>query len=169
MEYIQKIENLNRLPLGRNHARPNCTVALGPRSRRQLGPRAQHAWPAFTALARPVGAAGGLRLPGRPRPTRRSATHVGAFTAPGCASRRGRRRCHSGRGGANGDGRAPTAVRLPAGHGGGENSSPELHVDGEEKKTGLAAAFFQRGGATVAGGGPAMGRREGEVSSTLHG
>jgi hypothetical protein len=60
-------------------------------------------------------------------------------------------------------------VRLPAGHGGRNPSSPELLVDGEEKKSGLAAALIRRGGATVAGGGPAMVRREGRVSSTLHG
>jgi hypothetical protein len=29
------------VPLGRNHARPRCTVALGPRPRRRLGPRAR--------------------------------------------------------------------------------------------------------------------------------
>jgi hypothetical protein len=33
-------------------------------------------------------------------------------------------------------------VRLPAGHGGGEVSSPDLLVDGEGKKSGSAAAFF---------------------------
>jgi hypothetical protein len=72
---------------------------------------------------------------------------------------------HAGRGG----GRAPTAVRLPAGHGGEGDNSSELLVGGEGEKTGSAAVFFRRGGATVAGGGPAMGRREGEVSSMLHG
>jgi hypothetical protein len=79
----------------------------------------------------------GLRLPGQPRPvrpvtTRRSAVHAGAVTAPGRTSWHSRWRCHSGRGGANGGGRAPTTVRLPAGHGGGEDSSPKLLVDGEE-------------------------------------
>jgi hypothetical protein len=123
-------------------------VALGPRSRHRLGPRAQRAWPAFTAW--------------------RSAVHAGAVTAPRRALWRGRRRCHSGGGGANGGGRAPTAVRLPAGHGRGENSSPELLVDGEGKKTGSAAAFFRRGGAMVVSDGPVTGRREGEVSSMLH-
>jgi hypothetical protein len=88
---------------------------------------------------------------------------------PGRASRHGRRRRHSGGGGANGGGRAPTTVRLPAGHWGGENSSPELLVDGEGKKSSSAVAFFRRGGATVACGGPATVRREGKVSSTLHG
>jgi hypothetical protein len=98
-----------------------------------------------------------------------SAAHTRAITAVGRASRRSRQRCHSGGGGANGGGRAPTTVRLPARHGEGENSSPELLVDGEGEQTSLAAAFFRRGGATVVGCGPAMGRREGEVSSTLHG
>jgi hypothetical protein len=60
-------------------------------------------------------------------------------------------------------------VRLPAGHVGGKNSSPKLLVDGEGKNSGLAAAFLRRGGATVVGGGPAMVRQEGKVSSTLHG
>jgi hypothetical protein len=69
----------------------------------------------------------------------------------------------------NGGGRAPTTVRLPAGHGGEENSSPELLVDSEGKKSGSAAAFFRRGGATVAGDSPTTVRREGKVSSTLHG
>jgi hypothetical protein len=75
----------------------------------------------------------------------------------------------SGHSGANGGGRAPTMVRLPAGHGGGKNSSLELLVHGEEKKSGSAGAFLRRDGATVAGGGPVMVRREGEVSSMLHG
>jgi hypothetical protein len=33
-------------------------------------------------------------------------------------------------------------VRLPAGHGEGGDSSPELLIDGEGKKTGSAVAFF---------------------------
>jgi hypothetical protein len=90
-----------------------------------------------------------------------SAAHTRAVTAVGRASWRGRRRRHSGGGGANGGGRAPTTVRLPARHGEGENSSPELLVDGEGEKTGSAAAFFRRGGAAVIGCGLAMGRREG--------
>jgi hypothetical protein len=94
---------------------------------------------------------------------------AGAVTAPGRASWHDRRRRHSGGDGANGGGRAPTTLRLPAGHGGRNASSPELLVDGEEKKSGSAAAFLRRGGATVAGGGPATVRREGRVSSTLHG
>jgi hypothetical protein len=57
-------------------------------------------------------------------------------------------------------------VRLPAGHGGGGDSSLELLVDGEGKKSDSAAAFFRRGGATVAGDGPATVRMEGKVSST---
>jgi hypothetical protein len=60
-------------------------------------------------------------------------------------------------------------VRLSVGHGGWNASSPELLVDGEEKKSGSAAAFLRQGGATVAGGGPATARREGRVSSMLHG
>jgi hypothetical protein len=103
------------------------------------------AWPTLATLAQPTG------------------------TAPGRALWRGRRRRHSGGGGANGGGRAPTMVRLPAGHGGGKNSSPELLVDGEGKNSTSAVAFLRRGGATMAGGGPAMVRREGKVSSTLHG
>jgi hypothetical protein len=34
-------------------------------------------------------------------------------------------------------------VRLPAGHGGGGDSSPELLVDGEGEKTGSAVALFR--------------------------
>jgi hypothetical protein len=79
------------VPLGRNHTRPRCTVALGSRPRRRLGP---------------------------------------------CAQRR---------------------------------RQPDLLVDGEGKKYGSTTAFFRRGGATVAGGGPVTVRREGKVSSTLHG
>jgi hypothetical protein len=41
--------------------------------------------------------------------------------------------------------------------------------DGEEKKSGSTVASLRRGGATVADGGPATARREGRVSSTLHG
>jgi hypothetical protein len=33
-------------------------------------------------------------------------------------------------------------VRLPGGHGGGGDSSPELLVDGEGEKTGSVMAFF---------------------------
>jgi hypothetical protein len=35
-----------------------------------------------------------------------------------------------------------TTVRLPAGHGEGGDSSPELLVDGQGEKTGSAAVFF---------------------------
>jgi hypothetical protein len=155
------------VPLGRNHARPRCTVALGPCPRRRLGPRAQR-------VSGPWPRGRGLRSLGRPRPAqpttvRRSAAHTGAVTAPTRASRRGRRRRHSGGDGANGGGRAPTTVRLPTGHGERHASSPELLVDGEEKKSGSTAASPQRGGATVAGGGPAMVRRKRRVSSSSTG
>jgi hypothetical protein len=147
------------VPLGRNRARPRCTVRGAARGHAGHGPR-------------PRGC--GLRSLGQPRPTRpatarRSAAHVGAVTAPAHASRRGWRRRHNGGDGANGGGRAPTRVRLPAGHGGRNASSPELLVDGEEKKSDSAAASLRRGGATVAGGGPVTARREGRVRSTLHG
>jgi hypothetical protein len=69
----------------------------------------------------------------------------------------------------SGGGRAPTTVRLHAGHEGRHTSSPELRVDSEEKKSGSAAAFPRRGGATVAGGGPATARRERRVSSSSTG
>jgi hypothetical protein len=137
--------------LGRIHARPSCTVARGPRSRRWLGPRAQ-------------------RIRG-PRP-RGSTAHDHAGRGP-CAQRVACA-CRAGlglRSPRRHDGRVPTTVRLPAGHGGGGDGSPELLVDGEGEKTDSAAAFFRRGGATVAGGGggPTTGRGEGEVSSMLHG
>jgi hypothetical protein len=126
--------------LGRNRARPSCTTALDPCSWRRLGPRAQLVCGPRPCGVRPVCVARGLRLPGRPRParpatTRCNAMHTGAVTAPGRASRRGRRRRHSGRGDANGGCRAPTTVRLPAGHGGGGDSSPELLIDVEGEKT----------------------------------
>jgi hypothetical protein len=44
------------VPLGRIRARPSCTVALGPRSRRRVSPRPRG--------ARPMCAVRGLRLPG---------------------------------------------------------------------------------------------------------
>jgi hypothetical protein len=49
IEYIRKIENLNLLPLGRNHARPRCTV---------------HAWPTLMAPARPTPTARVARVHG---------------------------------------------------------------------------------------------------------
>jgi hypothetical protein len=135
IEYIQKIENLNRLPLGRNHARPRCTV---------------HAWPTLTtsaeptctARARPIACAcrAGLGLRGPRRAAQRVSRRSGH--APGRASRCGRRRRHIVGGGANSGGRAPTTVRLPAGHGGGGDSAPDLLVDGEGEKTGSASVFF---------------------------
>jgi hypothetical protein len=99
------------------------------------------------ALARPTCTARGLRLLGQPRPARpatarRSVAHAGAVTTLGRASWRGHRRRHSGGGGANGGGQAPTTVRLPAGHGGGEDSSPELLVDGEGRNPARRWCFF---------------------------
>jgi hypothetical protein len=99
------------------------------------------------------------------------AAHDGAawrgHRSPG--ARRGRRWRYSGGGGASDGTRAPTAERLPAGHGGGGDSSPELLVDGKGKETGSAAAFSDEARAPVAGGSPASGWREREVGSTLHG
>jgi hypothetical protein len=160
--------------LGRNHARPRCTVALGPRPQCRLGPRAQPVRGPWPRVHGPWPRGRGLRSLGRPRPAwpataRRSAAHTGAVTAPVRASWRGRRRCHSGGDGASGGGRAPTTVRLPAGHEGRHASSSELRVDGEEKKFGSAAASPRRGGATVVGGGPATARRERRVSSSSTG
>jgi hypothetical protein len=60
-------------------------------------------------------------------------------------------------------------VRLPTGHGERHASSPELLVDGEEKKSGSTVASPQRGGATVADGGPATVRRKRRVSSSSTG
>jgi hypothetical protein len=51
-------------------------------------------------------------------------------------------RCAAHVRGANGGGQAPTSMKLPAGHGGGEDSSPELLVNGEGKESGSVAAFF---------------------------
>jgi hypothetical protein len=59
-EYIRKLEKLFRVSLGRNCARPSCTVALGPRSRHRLSPRAQHVrdpWPHGRTTHVHVGAA----------------------------------------------------------------------------------------------------------------
>jgi hypothetical protein len=128
---------------------PDAQCTRDPHLRCRLGPCAQCTPPAFTVLARPVCAARGLRLPGQPRPVQpvtawHSAVHAGAVTALGRTSRRSRRRCHSGRGGANDGGRAPTTVRLPAGHGGGEDSSPELLIDCEEGGEGEIDAPWKR-------------------------
>jgi hypothetical protein len=46
-------------------------------------------------------------------------------------------------GGANGSARAPTAERLPAGHGGGGDSSPELLVDGEGEKNWIGGGVLR--------------------------
>jgi hypothetical protein len=127
---------------------------------------AASARPMRTARARPVAMRARPALAG---PASASAAHAGAVTAPAHASRRSWRRRHSGGDGANGGGRAPTTVRLPTGHGGLHASSPELLVDGEEKKSGSTAASPWRGGATVAGGGPVTVRRERRVSSSSTG
>jgi hypothetical protein len=73
-----------------------------------------------------------------------SAGSARVLGSPG-ASRRGRRRCYSGRCGANGGTRAPTAERLPTGHGGGGDSSPELLVDGEGEKNRIDGGVLRRG------------------------
>jgi hypothetical protein len=98
--------------------------------------------------------------------------HSGTWPTPersplsGRASRRGWRRRYSGGGGANGSARAPTTERLPVGHGGVGDSSPELLVDGARAP--VAAAFSDEARAPVAGEGPTTERREREVGSTLH-
>jgi hypothetical protein len=146
-------------------------TALGPDAQRRLahargiGSAHMHsagAQPTATR-ARPV-----LAGPASDSAALDGAAHAGAVTAPGRMSRRGRRHRHSGGDGTNGGGRAPTTVRLPDGHGGRNASSSGLLVDGE-KKSSSAVVFLRRGGATVAGGGPVTVRREGRVSSTLHG
>jgi hypothetical protein len=146
-----------RVPHAHGAGSAHTHSVCGPRSRPWRDPCAQR-WP---ALAGPASACAAQDGAARRTPE--------WSPLSGHTSRRNRWQCHDDGGGTNGGGRAPTAVRLPAEHGEGENSSPELLVDGEGEKTGLAAAFFRRGGATVAGSGPATGRREGEVSSTLHG
>jgi hypothetical protein len=62
-----------------------------------------------------------------------------------CASRRGRRWRYSSGGEAKGGARASTAERLPAGHGGGGDSSPELLVDGEGEKNWISGGVLRRG------------------------
>jgi hypothetical protein len=139
-------------PMPAVSARPTHTVrAHGPRPRGR----------GLCSLRRP--------RPARPATARRSVAYAGAVTAPRRESRCGRWRRHSGGDGTNGGGRAPTTVKLPGGHGGWNASSPELLVDGEEKKSGSVVAFLRRGVAMVAGGGPTTVRREGRVSSVLHG
>jgi hypothetical protein len=150
IEYIQKIENLNRLPLGRNHARPRCTVHVWPTLTEAAWPtctacaaRVRSARPALAGLASACAARDGAARPTPERsPLSGRTAHARAVTALRAHIMRRQRRCHSGGGGANDGGQAPMAVRLPAGHGEGENSSPELLVDGEGEKTGSAAAFF---------------------------
>jgi hypothetical protein len=63
----------------------------------------------------------------------------------GRVSWRGRRWRYSGRGGANGAARGPTAERLPAGHGGGGDSKPELLIDGEGEKNRISCSVLRRG------------------------
>jgi hypothetical protein len=63
----------------------------------------------------------------------------------GRASRRGWRRRYSGRGGAKDDTQAPMVERLPAGHGDGGDSSPELLVDGEGEKNRIGGGVLRRG------------------------
>jgi hypothetical protein len=98
--------------------------------------------------------------PARPMCTARVAHGHSAGWARCTASRRGRRWRYSGGGGANGGVRAPTVKRLPTGHGGGNDSSPKLLVDGRGRKTGSAATFSDEARAPVASSGPATGRRE---------
>jgi hypothetical protein len=123
--------------------------ARGPRPQRWLGPVHSARDPWLTGPASAYAARDGAA---RERTPERS-------PLSGHASRHGRWWCYSGGGRAKGGARVPTAERLPAGHGGGGDSSPELLVDGEGRKTGSAAAFSDEARAPVADGGPAMGRR----------
>jgi hypothetical protein len=59
--------------------------------------------------------------------------------------------------------------RLLAGHGVETIAHRSSLSTGRGRKTGSAAAFSDEARALVAGGGPAMGRREREEGSTLHG
>jgi hypothetical protein len=136
------------MPLGRIRARLSCIVhaahahsagsthvhsACGPRPQRWLGPVHSACGP---RLAGPASACAAHDDAARERTPERSPL---SRRASWC----GRRRCYSGRGGANGGARAPTAERLPAGHGGGGDSSPELLVDGEGEKNQIGGGVLR--------------------------
>jgi hypothetical protein len=115
------------------------------------------AWPMPAAWARPMRIVRARPMATRARPAlagptsasaaRDGAAHAGAVTAPRRMSWCKRRRSSTH------DGEAT--------HRTWGRDSLELLVDGEEKKSGSAAAFLRRGGATVASGGPATMRGEG--------
>jgi hypothetical protein len=96
-----------------------------------LGVGSAHVHSACAAHSR----AGAVRVrsvrPALTEPASASATHARAVTAPRHASRCKWRWL------------IPTTVRLPAGHGEGEDSSPERFIDGEGEETGSAVAFFR--------------------------
>jgi hypothetical protein len=108
------------------------STATGP------NPRSAHlhsrVWPTPTVPARPVCTTRVAHgLPGRPQPR---------SPLSGRASRRWR---YNGGGGAKDGARAPTAERLPAGHGGGGDSSPELIVDGKGEENRIGGGVLRRG------------------------
>jgi hypothetical protein len=84
-------------------------------------------------------------------------------------SGRGRRRRYNGGGGAKDGARAPTAERLPTGHGVEAIAQRSSLSTGRGRKNGSAAAFFDEARAPVARGGPASGWRESKLGSTFHG
>jgi hypothetical protein len=123
------------MPLGRICARPSCIVHAAHTHTAGLacvhsvrGPRL--AGPAWACAARDSAA--------RERTPERS-------PLSGRASWRGRWQRYRYGGGANDGARAPTTERLSAGHGGGEDSSPEFLVDGEGEKNRLGGGIFRRG------------------------
>jgi hypothetical protein len=121
------------MPLGRIHARPCCTVHAAhshstgsARVHNACGPR----------LAGPTLAYAACDGTARRASARRSGHR--SLGAPRC----GRRRHYNGRGGGNDGAQAPTMERLTAGHGGGDDSSPEFHVNGEGEKNWLGGGVF---------------------------
>jgi hypothetical protein len=127
------------MSLGRIRARPRCTVHAahahsaglacvhsmrGLQPQRWLGPVHNACGPLLAGSASACAARDGAAREHTPERSPLS----------GRASQRGQWRRYSGGGGANDGARAPTAERLPAGHGSGGDSSPELLVDGEGEK-----------------------------------
>jgi hypothetical protein len=156
------------------------STATGPKPRSaQLHSRA---WPRPTTLARPVCTARAAHghSTGSARCTARAARDGAARErTPEMSPLSGRVSWHgwwwrySGGGGAKGAARAPTAERLPAGHGVEAIAHRSSLSTGRGRKTGSAAAFSDEARAPVASDSPATGRRrrvsgggDGETTTT---
>jgi hypothetical protein len=140
------------------------------------------AWPVCTACAAYGHSAGSAQctmrvargLPGRPRPVRPAMARRESTRRSGHRSLGARRSVASG-GATAKEVEQTTALEHPRRRG----YPPGMGVEaiahrsslstGRGRKTGSVATFSDEARALVVGGGPAMGRREREVGSTLHG